>query len=57
LLYGRITITRQDLDNLKNGPISLEFYRDDEKRLEETTRKGGRLFISYGLKRVFELKD
>jgi hypothetical protein len=54
---GRITITRQDLDNLKNGPISLEFYRDDEKRLEETTRKGGRLFISYGLKRVFELKD
>ena len=54
---GKIIITRQDLDNLKNGPISLEFYREDEKPLKETTKEGGRLSISYGLKRVFELKD
>ncbi len=54
---GKIIITRQDLDNLKNGPISLEFYRDDEKSLKETTKEGGRLSISYGVKRVFELKD
>jgi hypothetical protein len=54
---GRIFITRQELDNLKNGPISVEFYRDDEMSLKETTKEGGRLSISYGLKRVFELKD
>lgn len=54
---GRIIITRQDLDNLKNGPVSLEFYREDEKSIKETTREGGRLSFSYGLKRVFELKD
>jgi hypothetical protein len=54
---GRIIITRRDLDNLKNGPISLEFYWEDEKSLREATKEGGRLSISYGLKRVFELKD
>jgi hypothetical protein len=54
---GKIHITRQDLDNLKNGPVSLEFYREDERALKETTKEGGRLSISYGLKRVFELKD
>lgn len=54
---GRITIAHQDLDNLKNGPIYLEFYREHEKPLREATKEGGRLLISYGLKRVFELKD
>lgn len=54
---GKIIITRRDLDNLKNGPVSLEFYREDEKSLKETTKEGGALSISYGLKRVFELKD
>jgi len=54
---GKIIITRQDLDNLKNGPISLEFYREDEKLLKEVTKEGGRLSISYGLRRVFELTD
>ena len=54
---GRIFVTRQDLDNLKNGPVSLEFYLEEEKALLQTTRHGGRLSTSYGLKRVFELKD
>ena len=54
---GRVIITRQDLDNLKNGPVSLEFYCEDEKTLKHSTREGGRLSISYGLKRVFELKN
>ena len=54
---GRVIITRQDLDNLKNGPVSLEFYCEDEKTLKQATREGGRLSISYGLKRVFELKN
>jgi hypothetical protein len=54
---GKIIVTRRDLDNLKNGPVSLEFYREDEKFLKQTTKEGGTLSISYGLKRVFELKD
>jgi hypothetical protein len=54
---SRISVTRQDLDNLKNGPVSLEFYLEEEKALLQTTRLGGRLSTSYGLRRVFELKD
>jgi len=54
---GKVIVTRRDLDNLKNGPVSLEFYREDEKILKQTTKEGGTLSISYGLKRVFELKD
>ena len=54
---GQIIITRQDLENLKSGPVSVEFYREEEKALLQTTRQGGRLSTSYGLKRVFELKD
>lgn len=54
---GRITITKADLENLTNGPIQLEFYKEEEKSLKETTREGGKIYIFYGLKREFELKD
>ena len=52
-----IIITPRDLENLKNGPVYLEIYKDDEWPLKETTKGGGRITLSYGLKRVFELKD
>jgi len=54
---GRVTITRRDMDNLKNGPVSLEFYKEEENSLTQPAGQGGRLFTSYGLRRVFELKD
>lgn len=54
---GRIIITKADLRNLVNGPVWLEISRDDEKRIKNGTREGGKLSISYGVKREFELKD
>ena len=57
LRNGRIHVSLQDLENLKNGPVAIEFYKEMEKHLKETTSEGGRLSISYGLKRVFELRD
>jgi hypothetical protein len=54
---GRILISRADLENLHNGPISLEIIKEDEKLLKQATKEGGRLSLSYGLKREFELKD
>ncbi len=54
---GRIMISKQDLDNVKNGPVAIEFYKEEERELKETTAEGGKINISYGLKRVFELKD
>jgi hypothetical protein len=54
---GRIILTPADLYNLVNGPINIEFYREDEKPVKNGTREGGRIAVTYGLKREFELKD
>jgi hypothetical protein len=53
---GRIIISKIDLENLVNGPINLEFYKEDEKPVKNGTKEGGRISITYGLKREFELK-
>jgi hypothetical protein len=42
---------------LKNGPINLQFYKELEKQVKNGTREGGKLSITYGLKREFELMD
>lgn len=54
---GRIILTLADLDNLVNGPINIEFYKEDEKPVKNGTKEGGRIAITYGLKREFELKN
>jgi len=57
VINGRITITKDELAGLANGPIYFELFKEDEKRVKNGTREGGKLSISYGLKREFELKD
>ncbi len=54
---GRIRISKAELENLVNGPIHLEFTREDEKRVKNGTKEGGKLSISFELKREFMLKD
>ena len=54
---GKVVISGERLSTLTNGPINLEFYKEIEKPVENGTREGGRIFITYGLKRGFELKD
>ncbi|MGZ8559231.1 MAG: hypothetical protein ACXWWC_12895 [Chitinophagaceae bacterium] len=53
----KITITEMDLANLKNGPVHIEIFKEEERPLKETTKAGGWLSLSYSIKRVFELKD
>ncbi|MCY7309546.1 MAG: hypothetical protein LH619_02095 [Chitinophagaceae bacterium] len=54
---GRLVITYDDLDALANGPVQLEFIREYEKPVKNGTDEGGRLLITYSLKREFFLKD
>ncbi|MGH2552599.1 MAG: hypothetical protein ACRDEB_02715 [Chitinophagaceae bacterium] len=54
---GGIVITREQLRGLKNGPIFLEITKEFESEIKNGTREGGRISISYGLKREFILKD
>lgn len=57
LRHDTVTITPRDFENLRNGPIYFEIHRDEEWPLKEPGKGGGRLSLSYSLKRVFELKD
>ena len=57
VLNGRLVITKADLENLANGPIQLEFIREYERSVKNGTEEGGRLQITYSIKREFFLKD
>ena len=54
---GRLVISANRLSSLTNGPINLQFYKEMEKAVKNGTAEGGKLSITYGLKREFELKD
>lgn len=54
---GRLIILKEDLLTLTNGPIHLEIIKEYERPVKNGTREGGRISISYGLKREFILKD
>ena len=53
---GEISITQAILNTLKKGPINLELYQEEELPLHQHGSGGGRLSITYGLKREFELE-
>jgi hypothetical protein len=54
---GKIIISKEELNNLTPGPLQIEFYEEEERPLKETTKAGGRIFITYGLKREAELTE
>ena len=57
VINGRLIILKNDLESLENGPVQLEFIREYERPVKNGTEQGGRLRITYGLKREFILKD
>jgi hypothetical protein len=54
---GRLVIKADRLSALINGPIHLQFFREQIIQLKKPTQEGGKFIITYGLKRDFELKD
>jgi len=54
---GRLVIKADRLSALINGPIHLQFFREQMLPLKNPTKEGGKFMITYGLKRDFELKD
>ncbi|HET9431016.1 MAG TPA: hypothetical protein VFO70_07560 [Chitinophagaceae bacterium] len=53
---GQLLIPRQELNALLSGPVNLEIIKETETRIKKAPA-GGRLFVSYGLKREFFLAD
>jgi hypothetical protein len=54
---GQIIITEEDLKNLVNGSIQLELIKEEDRPVKNGTREGGRIYISYGVRREFILED
>ncbi|HEU5164665.1 MAG TPA: hypothetical protein VFU29_03955 [Chitinophagaceae bacterium] len=54
---GRLVIRADRLSALINGPIHLQFFREQVLPLKRPTKEGGKFMITYGLKRDFQLKE
>jgi len=54
---GQLIIKAERLSALVDGPINMQFNREVQKPINNGTKEGGLLLISYGLKREFELKQ
>ena len=54
---GMLIIKAHRLSALINGPIHLQFFREQVLPLKKSTKEGGKFMITYGLRREFELKD
>ncbi len=53
----QLVVTPDDLLKLCSGPVQFEFIKETDKEIEGPSRKGGRLLVTYALKRELFLKD
>jgi len=56
LQNGKLIISADKLKNVVDGPVTLQLYKEVDSPLKHGTRAGGRIIVSYGMRRVFELK-
>lgn len=53
---GKLSITEEHFANLTEGPIYLEIYREQEQLVRNEAKGGGKLLVTYALKRQFNLR-
>ena len=54
---GKLVITADKLKNLVNGPITILLSKETERVIKKDLYQQGRITVSYGLQREFELAD
>ena len=54
---GMLSIPPEKLTEVTNGPVVLQLHKEENTKLKQSPREGGRLLISYGLQREFVLTD
>jgi hypothetical protein len=54
---GLINIRKDEMDDLVNGPVQLELIREVDREVRNGTNEGGRIVITYSLRREFFLRD
>ncbi|MGZ3880446.1 MAG: hypothetical protein ACXVBF_03875 [Flavisolibacter sp.] len=55
VIDGKVNIDAQIIKSVKKGPVVLELYMEREIPLKQKTLVGGKISVTYGLKRQFEL--
>jgi len=53
---GKLVIHRERLATIAGGPINLQFHKEAQLPFRRITPAGGRIYITYTLKRMFELR-
>jgi len=54
---GTLVIQKEKLNNLVNGPVTMVLFKEEDQPIKNGTKRGGKLSITYVLKRQFELKE
>lgn len=54
---GKLIISKAALRNVASGPVLLNLFKEEERRLQHPPQSGGKLSLTYGLSREFELVD
>jgi len=54
---GKVVISREQLNDVASGPITLQLIKEEERPVKNLPQKGGHISISYKLTRELELKD
>jgi hypothetical protein len=54
---GRLNLTKEKLNKVADGPVTLQLYKAKERKVKNATAKGGKISISYSLTRAFDLKQ
>lgn len=54
---GKLIVSAEKLKNLVDGPITVLLYKDVERPVQKSTKAGGRISVTYGFTREFELKS
>ena len=57
VVNGKITVDSAMLSHLTSGPVTLELTREEKQPLKNGHGAGGRLLMTYGLRRQFQLAD
>jgi hypothetical protein len=53
---GKLTISREDLEQLASGPLQLVLTRENEKPVKNGSPEGGRILLNYELRRELHLR-
>jgi hypothetical protein len=55
VVNGRLQVTRELLQDVRTGPVTLLLFKEEDRRIQNPAVKGGKIAITYGLKREFDL--